>query len=123
VAAIDSSRNGASPIDSADVSGRCADLVHRFATAYGWNRTTTLHDVPWPELILLREKIEEHENAKREWEAGLQGIELDGGAGGSGLSGTTQPAIGHDPTQGRGTPAWQQAVAMGLAKNARQRRN
>lgn len=34
-----------------------------------------------------------------------------------------QPAVGRDPTQGEGTLAWQQALKMGMAVNARLRRN
>jgi hypothetical protein len=59
--------------------------------------------------------------AEREFDAGLHGVELDGGASGSGMA--TGPAVGIDPTQERGSDAWQQALKMGMERNAQRRRN
>ncbi len=48
---------------------------------------------------------------------------MDAMTGASETSVTGQPAVGSDPTQGRGTAAWQRALRMGLEIQARQRRN
>lgn len=111
-------------IDSTDVDARCADFVHRFGKAYGWDRDTTLHGVPWRELIILREQIDEHENAERDYERALHGIPAGGMVTGQAQPGEPgQPSVGYDPTQEKGTPAWQRAIQMGLVVNARNRRN
>jgi hypothetical protein len=64
---------------------------------------------------------------ERRFQAALHGheMEVDGGAPGSGVPSAQDPerALTHDPTQGRGTSAWQRAQKNQLELNARRRRN
>jgi hypothetical protein len=114
--------------DGTDVAARCADLVHRFGLAYGWTREVVLHDVPWSELVKLRERADDYQKNRNDFEAHIHGYEAagDGGAAGSGLQASAAAAgIGARPKaqMDHGTSAWQQALKMGMQANAKKRRN
>jgi hypothetical protein len=65
----------------------------------------------------LMDRLSQQDEMQRE----AMGVDDDAIDGGIPVPG--QPAVGSDPTQGKGTSAWQQALRMGLQVNARNRRN
>lgn len=73
--------------------------------------------------MLLRHLAEEHVVQDKREQAIMHGIDTTAQSSDAPQLAGLQPSVGSDPTQGKGSDAWQRALAMGYQINAQRRQN